>query len=61
MKWSCEICGKEIEVTICCNAFDCGCRGLPEFPFCSEKCFDKYINGDTKELNDDRQKNSRSI
>ena len=43
-KSNCEICSKEIEVTLCCNAFDCGCMGLPiEPPVCSDKCSDKYM------------------
>lgn len=44
MKGNCEICNKEIEVTICCNAFDCGCQGKPiEPPVCSQECYDKYM------------------
>lgn len=44
MKGYCEICGKEIEVRICCNGSDCGCMGLPvEPPVCSDDCYDKFV------------------
>lgn len=43
--WFCDICGEPIKVHICCNSFDCGCMGLPtEPPFCSNECYDKFIN-----------------
>ena len=43
MKGNCEICGKEIEITMCCSGRDCGCLGLPiDPPVCSEKCYEKY-------------------
>lgn len=30
---------------MCCNSFDCGCMGQPiEPPFCSNECYDKYMN-----------------
>lgn len=42
-------CNVEIEVNICCNAFDCGCQGLPtEPPFCSEKCFDEWMKNNNQ-------------
>jgi len=45
MKGFCEICNAEIEISICCNAFDCGCGGRPtEPPVCSESCYDKFMN-----------------
>ena len=44
MKGYCEICGTEIEVRICCSAFDCGCMGLPiDPPVCSSDCYDKFM------------------
>ncbi len=46
MNGFCEICGTEIEVRMCCNSFDCGCRGLPvDPPVCSEECYDKLMEG----------------
>jgi|688.fasta_scaffold491836_4 hypothetical protein len=49
----CEICGKEIELKICCSAFDCGCMGQPlEPPICSEKCYDIFI---CKEYNEKKK------
>ena len=45
MKGFCEICSAEIEIIICCNAFDCACGGRPiEPPVCSESCHDKFMN-----------------
>ena len=45
MKGYCQICGTEIEVQMCCSAYDCGCMGQPvEPPVCSEKCFDQYMS-----------------
>ncbi len=44
MKGYCEICGKEIEVRMCCSGFDCGCMGLPiDPPVCSNECYDKLM------------------
>ena len=42
-----EGCTKEIPKPVyCCNAFDCGCGGLPiNPPFCSKGCYDNYIKG----------------
>lgn len=41
VKGFCEVCGDDIEITLCCSSFDCGCRGLPIHPpVCSEKCYD---------------------
>jgi len=38
-------CNEEIEIQICCNAYDCGCQGLPvDPPFCSEECYNAYMN-----------------
>lgn len=43
----CEVCGKKYdgpEPIYCCNAFDCGCQGLPLDPsVCSEECYDKLL------------------
>jgi hypothetical protein len=40
----CEICGREIELKICCSGFECGCMGKPvEPPICSEKCYDIFM------------------
>jgi len=45
MKGSCDICGTDIEVTLCCSGHECGCMGLPvEPPVCSEECYDKLMN-----------------
>jgi hypothetical protein len=45
MKGFCIVCGEEIEISICCNGDECGCRGQPiEPPICSESCYDKLIN-----------------
>lgn len=39
MKGNCEICGKEIDIKMCCNQRDCGCMGRPiDPPVCSEEC-----------------------
>ncbi len=44
-KGFCEICGTEIEVRMCCNAFDCGCMGLPvDPPVCSSECYDALMS-----------------
>ena len=44
-KGFCDVCGTEIEVTMCCSSFDCGCMGLPtEQPICSEKCYDTFMS-----------------
>lgn len=41
----CLICGKNIEIQMCCNGYMCGCMGQPvEPPLCSEKCHDVYAN-----------------
>ncbi len=43
-KGYCKICEAEIEVRICCNAFDCGCMGQPvDPPVCSNECYDKLM------------------
>jgi len=43
-KGQCEICGTEIIIETCCNAFDCGCQGLPIHPpVCSNECYDKLL------------------
>lgn len=45
MKGNCEICGAEIEITMCCDGHNCGCMGLPiDPPVCSDECLEKYIN-----------------
>lgn len=44
MKGNCVICGKEIEIKMCCSGRECGCMGLPtEMPVCSKECEKKYI------------------
>ena len=41
----CLICGKDIEIQVCCNGYMCGCMGQPvEPPICSGKCHDVYTN-----------------
>jgi len=44
----CVVCDVEVpdyEPEFCCNAFDCGCRGMPIEPcICSEECWDKLMN-----------------
>ena len=50
MEWDKCHCGKEApenyKPTMCCNEFDCGCRGLPTEPYvCSEACWNKLILG----------------
>lgn len=43
-------CGKEIEITMCCSGYECGCMGLPtEPPFCSEECYEKYLINNVKD------------
>jgi len=38
------MCGTEIEVTMCCGGFQCGCQGLPtEPPVCSERCYNEFM------------------
>ncbi len=59
MKGYCEICGTEIEVQICCNAFDCGCLGLPtEPPVCSSECYDKYMDKPDQSNDETMDKNA---
>ena len=44
MKGYCEICGKEIEVAMCCSGRECGCMGQPiDPPACSEECYIKLM------------------
>lgn len=44
-KGFCEVCGTEIEVTMCCNGHMCGCYGLPvDPPVCSSECYDTFIS-----------------
>lgn len=42
---NCEVCGAFVpgfEYRMCCNGFECGCRGLPVEPcVCSEQCWTK--------------------
>lgn len=46
----CDVCGTEIEVELCCSAFDCGCMGLPiNPPVCSEKCYDIFFSEEYQE------------
>lgn len=41
----CEMCGREIQVNICCNGHECGCMGQPtEPPVCSEQCYDDFMS-----------------
>lgn len=55
MKGYCEICGTEIELTICCNGRECGCMGLPvEPPACSNECYDKLMEKYQKLNNNDK-------
>jgi hypothetical protein len=43
-KGYCLVCGKEIDVNMCCSGHACGCMGQPtEPPICSEKCYDEYM------------------
>ncbi len=50
MKGNCEICGKEIEIQMCCNGRECGCMGLPiEPPVCSDQCEQQYMDKIRKE------------
>jgi hypothetical protein len=45
MKGYCIVCGKEIEVKMCCSGYDCGCMGQPtEPPVCSDVCYDELMN-----------------
>jgi len=46
MKGNCIVCGKDIEVIMCCSGRDCGCMGQPvELLLCSSnECFDEFIN-----------------
>lgn len=43
---SCDICGINIEVKVCCDGYECGCLGLPiEPPIChKDECWEKYLN-----------------
>ena len=57
MEGFCDICGNDIEVTMCCSGHDCGCMGMPtEPPVCSKECFDKYVEKYSK-LKDDARTN----
>jgi len=43
---NCMVCGDELDyiVEYCCNAFDCGCMGMPtEPPVCSRVCYDRLM------------------
>ena len=46
MKGNCVVCGKEIEVKMCCSGRDCGCGGQPiDPPVCdSNDCYDELMN-----------------
>jgi len=44
MRGNCAICGKEIEIQMCCSGVDCNCMGLPiDPPVCSQKCRGEYF------------------
>ena len=44
MKGSCDVCGFEIEITMCCSGNQCGCMGQPtEPPVCSEECYGVFM------------------
>jgi len=44
MKGSCDICGTEIEIQMCCSGHECGCKGMPvDPPVCSNKCYDEFM------------------
>jgi hypothetical protein len=52
-KEECHACRKEVEVhddyepVMCCNAWDCGCKGYPIDMLLCEKCEDKFfLRGD---------------
>ena len=50
MTGHCLICGKEIEVQVCCSGGDCGCMGQPtEPPVCSSECYDIWEERRNKE------------
>lgn len=56
-KGFCDVCGIEIEINICCNAYDCGCMGLPtEPPVCSLKCYNTFFS---KEYREEKTKNKQ--
>ena len=41
----CFGCGEvEVEAEFCCSGHECGCMGMPDMPFCSEKCYDEYVS-----------------
>mgnify|MGYP006958839610 CR=1 FL=1 len=42
MKGNCWNCNKEIEIQMCCSGRECGCMGLPDFPFCSYECLNEW-------------------
>lgn len=52
--YNCEVCNKEVldyKPKFCCNAFDCGCQGLPIDPcICSDKCWNIFMNKNSKEI-----------
>lgn len=54
MTGNCEICGKEIEVEMCCSGRECGCMGKPvEPPVCEkEECWIKYAEINKLNLQD---------
>jgi hypothetical protein len=46
MNGYCAICGKDIEIKMCCSGInrDCGCMGQPiEPPVCCDECHIKFI------------------
>lgn len=56
MESNCVVCGKDIEVTICCSGRDCGCMGMPiDPPVCSDKCYDELMNNYKKYYPDNKQ------
>lgn len=42
----CAVCGKDCEILMCCNGWECGCMGMPVAPpVCSAECEEEYMMG----------------
>jgi len=66
MKGNCDICGKEIEVRMCCDGKNCGCMGMPiDPPVCSYRCYQyfkrKYLPRHQYTFEKNKYKGSRGL
>lgn len=59
MKGYCAVCGKEIEVQMCCSGDGCGCFGLPiDPPVCnSDKCWEEWEQRNIEDIEEELEEN----